>query len=147
MRVQPRQRYFRMMRTKKPVGFRLKPKGGPHIDPQIEAMLEKYRKDGQISRAEAVYFAETPEFSSLGISYDEGFIHVVETPGEPQRRDQAWLRELQLRHHKNRELVRRLPPQTKAARKEFKDMSDQTLCESYFSGVEFQETDYRVGGD
>jgi hypothetical protein len=55
MSVQPRQRYFRVMNTKKTVGFRLKPKGGPHIDPQIEAMLEKYRKDGQISRAEAAY--------------------------------------------------------------------------------------------
>jgi hypothetical protein len=63
-----------------------------------------------------------------------GFVHVVEAEGEVQRRDQSWLRELQFRHHRNRELISRLPSQVTLARREFEEMSDQQLCESYFSG-------------
>jgi hypothetical protein len=127
--------YYRMMKTKHPIGFKLEPKGEPHIDPDVEAILAKHRRDGQIDRANAVYFAETPEFSSLGIPYDEGFIHIVEPVGETQRRDQAWLGELQLRHHKNQELIRRQSAPLRARREEFEGRSDQVLCENYFSGV------------
>jgi hypothetical protein len=127
--------YYCMMQTKQPVGFKLQKKGGPHIAPDVEAILARHRKDGQIDRAEAVYFAETPEFSALGITYDEGFIHIVEPVGETQRRDQAWLGELQLRHHKNHELIRRLSAPVRVRRKEFDGVSDQVLCENYFSGV------------
>jgi hypothetical protein len=127
--------YYRMMKTKRPIGFKLEPKGGPHTDPAVEAILARYRKDGQIDRAAGVYFAETPDFSSLGIPYDKGFIHIVEPIGEPQRRDQAWLGEIQLRHHKNAQLISRLSAQTRARRREFDEMSDQVLWENYFAGV------------
>jgi hypothetical protein len=113
----------------------LKPKGWPYLAPDVEAMLSNYRKEGQIDRAGAIYLAEAPQFSALGIPYDEGFIHIVEPAGETQRRDQAWLGELQLRHHKKEELLRRLSAPTKARRKEFDGMSDQVLCENYFSGA------------
>jgi hypothetical protein len=129
------QTYYRMMKMRHPVGSKLEPKGGPHIDPEVEAILARYRRDGQIDRAHAIYFAETPEFSSLGISYDVGFIHIVEPVGETQRRDQSWLRELQLRHHKNPDFINRLSSAVKAGRKEFDGMSDQVVCENYFTGV------------
>lgn len=127
-------RYYRMMRDKKHVGFQLRPSGETHLGREIEEILERYRRPGQLGRANAVYLAETPEFASLGLQYDEGFIHVVEADGEVQRRDQAWLRELQFRHPTNQELAQRLARSIKAIRQEFEALSDQELCESYFSG-------------
>ena len=88
------------MRDRSPVGFHLQPSGELHLGATIEELLERYRRPGRLSRGHAVHLAETPEFASLGIPYNEGFVHVVEVEGEAQRRDQAWLRELQFRYPK-----------------------------------------------
>jgi hypothetical protein len=129
-----RPRYYRMMRDRRPVGFHLRPSGELHLGETVEGLLERYRRPDRLSRANAVYLAETPEFASLGIPYAQGFVHVVEAEGEVQRRDQSWLRELQFRHHRNRQLIGRLSPRIMLARREFEEMSDQELCESYSSG-------------
>jgi hypothetical protein len=129
------QPYYRMMKEKHAIGCKLQP-SGPHIDPDVEAILAKHRKGDRIDRATAVYLAEKPEFSALGISYDVGFIHIVEPIGEIQRRDQAWLGELQWRHEKRGHLKQfSEKPLIGARRKEFERMSDEGLCESYFSGA------------
>ncbi len=126
--------YYRMMRERRPIDFHLRPSGELHLGETVEGLLEQYRRPDQLSRANSVYLAETPEFASLGIPYVQGFVHVVEAEGEVQRRDQSWLRELQFRHHRNRELVSRLHSQVALGRREFEEMSDQQLCESYFLG-------------
>jgi hypothetical protein len=82
-----------------------------------------------------MFFAETPEFANLGVQYDVGYIHFIEPVGDVQRHDQAWLGELQLRHHKNKEMVRRMDAANRTRRKEFEGMTDRVLCENYFSGA------------
>jgi hypothetical protein len=76
-----------MMRERRPVGFHLRPSGELYLGGTVEGLLEQYRRPAQLSRASAVYLAETPEFASLGIPYVEGFVHVIDAEGEVQRRD------------------------------------------------------------
>ena len=74
--------YFHISREKLPLGAELRAKGGPHIDDEIEACLEKARPNGRLARVDAIYLLDHADFTKSGIPYEEGYVHLVE-PHEP----------------------------------------------------------------
>jgi hypothetical protein len=70
--------YFHISREKLPLGAELRAKGGPHIDDEIEACLEKARPNGKLARADAIYMLDHADFSKSGVPYEEGYVHLVE---------------------------------------------------------------------
>jgi hypothetical protein len=121
-----------MMREKKELGERIEARGGFHVDPKVEQFVESRQKPNQLDRSKAVYFRDDDkDFSSLGLPYDEGFVHVVEPIGTVERRDVSWLGELQKRMHNN-PMVQNAGAEN---RREFAGLSNEELADNYLSGV------------
>jgi hypothetical protein len=71
------------------------PGNGRHkVDPRIENELEARRPDSALSRRDAVYFLESTDFTICGV-VKPGYIYRVEPNAEPQKRDFAWIGEMQ----------------------------------------------------
>jgi hypothetical protein len=93
-------------------------------EPLVEEILESRRPSLCLDRGDCVYMREEREFSTVGVPFDEGYVHEVEPIGKVDKRDNKWIGVLQLRHHKNERLRKnRCHP-----------LSDDDLADKYWSG-------------
>lgn len=75
-------------------GKRLAGTGKDKIDVLIEDGLESFRPEEAYSRRSSVFSHPIADFSESGLSID-GYIYEVEIPDDAQKRDLAWIGELQ----------------------------------------------------
>lgn len=93
-------------------------------EPLVEEILEKQRPADCPDRGDSVYMREEREFSTVGVPYDEGYVHTVEPIGKVDKRDLAWIGVIQRRHHRNERLLKEPCP----------ELSDAQLADKYWSG-------------
>jgi hypothetical protein len=93
-------------------------------EPLIEDILEDQRPADCPDRGDSIYMREERVFSTVGVPYDEGYVHEVAPIGKVHKRDLAWIGVLQLRHHRNDRLRRDQYPQ----------LSDAHVGKKYWSG-------------
>ena len=91
------QTFYRMAVDRHPVGYPFKATGRKYLGDEIEALIEAHKPAEFLSRAAATYLSASEDVSRMGLDYDEGYLHVVEPVGLVERRDAAWLGELQRR--------------------------------------------------
>jgi len=66
--------------------------------PVIEGILEERRPTDELDRGSSVYLRQHRDFSTVGVTYYQGYIHTVEPIGSIRRRDLVWTGILQERH-------------------------------------------------
>lgn len=86
--------FFHMSPSTYSVGDEIHGNGRDKVDPRIEDALEARRPNGALSRRNAVFCLEHMNFSLCGVA-NPGYIYRVASSGEPQRRDFAWIGEMQ----------------------------------------------------
>jgi len=92
-------KYYRIAMQQMPIGYIFGPTG---IFPlgtearELEECLERNRPACCLQRDGCVYMREDRDFSRMGLSYAEGYVHVVEPIGPVQQRDVTWIGHLQL---------------------------------------------------
>ena len=67
---------------------------------------------------------EEREFSTVGVPYDESYVHKVEPIGKVYKRDLAWIGVIQRRHHRNERL----------RKNDYPKLSDAQVVDKYWSG-------------
>ena len=120
--------FYHMRAAKLEIGAVIKPKGAPHVDPLVEAILNHHRPEGCLPRDDVVYLSEPQDSARHGLTYDAGFLHIVEPADEVQKRDNYWIGQLQLRHHSDPRFVA-------LQDKSLRGLSDEQMVENYFNGV------------
>jgi hypothetical protein len=93
-------------------------------EPVVEEILKQQRPPDCPDRADSVYMRQEREFSTVGIPYDEGYVHTVAPIGRIDKRDLTWIGVIQLRHHRNEKLRKNLSPK----------LSDAQIADKYWSG-------------
>jgi hypothetical protein len=93
-------------------------------EPLVETILEGRRPADCPDRGDSVYMREEREFSTVGVPFDEGYVHTVEPIGKVDKRDLAWIGVIQRRHHKNQRL----------RKNEYPTLSDNDVADRYWSG-------------
>lgn len=68
--------------------------GRDKVDPRIESELEAARPDGALSRRDAIFCRDLPDFSRCGI-VDAGYIYRVTAGSVVDRYDLSWIGEMQ----------------------------------------------------
>jgi hypothetical protein len=93
-------------------------------EPWVETILEGRRPADCPDRGDGVYMREEREFSTVGVTCDEGYVHTVEPIGKVDKRDLAWIGVIQRRHHKNE----------RARKNEYPTLSDNDVADRYWNG-------------
>jgi hypothetical protein len=99
--------YYRIAERKYAKGYIMRGRGTRPLEdkePFVEQILGQRRPDDSPDRGDSVYMREEREFSTVGVPYDEGYVHEVVPIGKVDQRDLAWIGILQRRHHKNERL-------------------------------------------
>jgi hypothetical protein len=120
-------RYYRISEKKYAKGEIIQGRGKKPLadkEPLVEHILDNRRPADSPGRGDSVYMREEREFSSVGVTFDEGYIHEVEPIGKVEKRDLNWVGVLQRRHHKNERL------RTDG----FPLLSDSDIADKYWSG-------------
>lgn len=122
--------YFHMSGASYSAGDEIPGNGKDKVDPRIEAELEKRRPADALCRRDAVYCLESTDFTICGV-VKPGYIYRVEPNAEPQRRDFAWIGEMQKALLKLKYpgdlLVRKFP--------EWNDDLIERCCSGYWNGA------------
>ena len=92
--------------------------------PAVEAILESRRPSESLDRGDSVYMREDRDFNSVGVTFDEGYIHQIEPLGKVDKRDLTWIGVLQRRNHKDTWLRKNSYPL----------LSDVDVADNYWSG-------------
>jgi hypothetical protein len=119
--------YYRISKRKYAKGDIIRGRGKRPLEdkePFVEKILEQRRPVDCPDRGDSVYMREEREFSTVGVTYNEGYVHEVEPIGRVDKRDLAWIGVIQRRHHKN-ELLRK---------NEYPTLSDTEIANKYWSG-------------
>jgi hypothetical protein len=125
--------FFHMSANIYTAGDEIRGNGRDKVDARIEDELEARRPDDALSRRDAVYCLESTDFTVCGV-VEPGYIYRVEPSGEPQRRDFAWIGEMQ------KALLRIKYPQYKEMNK-YPDWNADLIekcCSGYWSGAATQ---------
>jgi hypothetical protein len=96
--------YYRIAEKKNAIGDLMKGRGVrplANTESQVEEILEARRPPDCPDRGDSIYMREEREFSTVGVTFDEGYVHKVEPLGKVDKRDLAWIGIIQRRHHKN----------------------------------------------
>jgi hypothetical protein len=93
-------------------------------EPLVEQILARRRPADCPDRGDSVYMRVEREFSTVGVTYDEGYVHEVEPIGKVDKRDLAWIGAIQMRYHKNQRL----------RKNEYPELSDDEIADRYWSG-------------
>ncbi|MBB6468455.1 hypothetical protein HNQ96_004339 [Aminobacter lissarensis] len=96
--------YNRIAKQQKPKGHIFGPTGFfPLGDeaPEVEECLERNRPAHCLRRDGCVYMREDRDFSRMGLSYSEGYVHHVKPTGPVEQRDVTWIGYLQLLLNRN----------------------------------------------
>lgn len=126
--------FFHMSPCPYVVGDEIIGNGRDKVDARIENELEKRRPRDALSRRDAVYCLESTDFTICGV-VSPGYIYRVAPNGEPQRRDFAWIGEMQ------KALIRIKYPQSIVMKKYPEWNADliEKCCSGYWSGAGTQE--------
>jgi hypothetical protein len=92
--------------------------------PAVEKILEARRPKDKCSRADSVYLNDNKDFSKVGVTYQQGYIHTVEPKGENDRRDMVWTGILQKRYIKDDRFRKDVRP----------DLTDDQVADKWWSG-------------
>lgn len=93
-------------------------------EPLIEDILAGRRPHHCADRGDSIYMREEREFSTVGVTFDNGYVHTVEPIGKVDKRDLAWIGVLQRRHHKNERVRKNVHPA----------LSDDDVADRYWNG-------------
>lgn len=121
--------FFHMSSNAYSAGEVIRGNGRDKVDPHIEDELEARRPDNALSRRDAVYCLESTDFTICGV-VSPGYIYRVEPSGASQRRDFAWIGEMQ------KALLRMKYPQYAEMKKYPEWNADliEKCCSRYWSG-------------
>ena len=92
--------------------------------PQVEEILERRRPTGKDDRGNSVYLTEGKDFSKVGVTYGEGYVHTVDPSGEFERRDLVWPGILQKRYFEDTRFRKDLRP----------DLTDDQVADKWWAG-------------
>lgn len=133
--------YFRFAKIKYPIGHVFTGTGVPHVEPEVEKKIEASRPDGKISRDNATYLVEEPDFTQLGLS-GCGYIHIVKPLEGVQTHDTFWLGQLQAKNNLAKVLANpnKANLDEKIATALVKvQITDDEICQKYWSGASSAE--------
>ena len=100
--------------------------------PKVEDILERCRPKGKEDRGNSVYLKENKDFSKVGVTYGEGYIHTVDPVGEVERRDLVWTGILQKRYIKDERFQKDLRP----------DLTDDQVADKWWAGQASETPDW-----
>lgn len=123
-------KFFHMSPNLYAVGAIISGNGRDKVDARIEDELEARRDSTALSRRDSVYCLDGTDFTICGV-VSPGYIYLVEPSGELQRRDFAWVGEMQ------KALLRIKYPQYEAMKKYPEWNADliERCCTGYWSGA------------
>jgi hypothetical protein len=119
------QTYYRMSQKKVAIGTTLQGNGAPHVGEKVEGILREKRPDACIPRQDCVFFSDNEDATKHGLTYDYGYLQIVEPVGRVEKRDNYWIGQLQLRH--NKRLAALQDPG-------IAHMTDEELADKYWKG-------------
>ncbi len=123
-------KFFHMTPNHYTVGQTISANGRDKVDPRIETELETRRPSTALSRRDSVYCLGGTDFTTCGV-VTPGYIYRVEPSAEPQRRDFAWIGEMQ------KSLLRMKYPQYEEMKKYPEWTADliERCCTGYWTGA------------
>lgn len=126
--IVPPKTYNRIEENKREVGFRMTRNSPAALEkdyPTVEAILERRRPEGCVSRRNSVNMREDRDFRTMGIEgFEHGYVHQLEPTKPVEVRDVVWIGALQARYPKNN-----LP-----LRDQYPGVSDDELADRYWRG-------------
>lgn len=131
---------YHFSKTKIPSGQFLRPTGTHHLPEEIETLLAQTKPKHCIARPECVFVSEEEGCEFHGLPFTEGFLHQVEPVGSIERRDNAWLGVLQLRHSK-------WPRLKESGEKKYPELSNEQICRNYWNGVASDTPNWEIAAE
>ncbi|MDK1378189.1 MULTISPECIES: hypothetical protein [unclassified Sinorhizobium] len=92
---------------------------------EVEDALARNRPAASPPRSDCVYMKEDLDFSSVGVDYEEGYVHTVEPQGDVERRDIYWIGVLVKRYAKSAQMRKDIEPH----------LSDDEVAQRYWGGT------------
>jgi hypothetical protein len=130
-------KYYHMSREKLQKGTVLRPKNDLHVNTKVEEILSRRKPETSLDRAESVFLGETEDSAKHGLTYDYGYLHVVQTNDQVERRDNYWIGQLQLRHHSNRKM-------RNFEDRDLRRFTDEEIADKYWSGIESKKPNWEI---
>ncbi len=92
--------------------------------PDVEDILERCRPEHMHDRGDSVYLRSEKDFSRVGVTFSEGYIHTVDPEGGAERRDLVWTGVLQFRYYPDARCRKDLRP----------DLTDDEVAIRWWTG-------------
>lgn len=126
--------YYHVSREMLSIGTRLYSGGSPMIKDQVSMKLEEARPPvGHWPRHKSIYMVAEPIFTRLGVTYDEGFVHIIAAANVYGPYDIFWIGVLQYRLDDS--LSARVRNGLRHRYNKFDDLSVAQLALNYWSGI------------
>ncbi|WP_047454636.1 hypothetical protein [Rhizobium rhizogenes] len=133
--------YNRMAKQPEPKGFIFGATGVFPLkadSPEVEKCLERNRPTRCLRRDSCVYMREDRDFSRMGLSYSEGYVHQVEPTGPVEQRDVTWIGYLQLLLNCNA-TIQKVSEEQRMSRHGF---TNDELAQRYWEGAVSPEPNF-----
>jgi hypothetical protein len=130
-----KKQYYHIAKNKHTNGHVFKGSGKRPLQdrcPDVEDILERRRPKGKDGRGNSVYLREHKEFSKVGVTYGEGYIHTVDLSGDVERRDLVWTGILQTRYIKDKRFRNDLR----------QDLTDDQVADKWWAGDASETPDW-----
>jgi hypothetical protein len=127
--------FYRISNDKYPKGYVFRGSGKRPLQdrfPEVEDILEGRRPKDKDDRGNSVYLREDKDFSKVGVTYGEGYIHTVDPVGRVERRDLVWTGILQKRYIQDERFRKDLRP----------DLSDDQVADKWWAGEGSETPDW-----
>jgi hypothetical protein len=127
-------KYNRIEKQQKPIGHIFGPTGVFPLGaetPEVEECLERNRPAHCLRRDNCVYMREDRDFSRMGLSYAEGYVHQINPIGPVEQRDVTWIGYLQLLLNRNPR-IRAVSEEQRMARH---GLTNDELAQRYWQGM------------
>lgn len=99
---------------------------------KVEVILERRRPAAKPARAESVYMREGRDFKTVGVTFDNGYVHELVPNSEVERRDLYWIGVLQSRYFPDERFRSDREP----------TRSDDDVADLYWSGEPSENQDW-----
>ena len=112
-RLMSKKQYYRIAEKKYPKDHVFKGSGKRPLQdrfPEVEDILERRRPKGKNGRGDSVYLKDSKDFSKVGVTYGEGYVHTVDAVGRVEQRDLGWTGVLQQRYFPDKRFRKNLLP-------------------------------------
>jgi hypothetical protein len=125
--MMPKKKYYRIAREKNPKGHVFRGSGKRPLQdrfPEVEDILERRRPKGKNDRGNSIYLKEDKDFSKVGATYGQGYVHTVDPIGDVEQRDLVWIGILQKRYFPDERFRKNLQP----------DLTDDQVADKWWAG-------------